>query len=102
MSSLYVRKWVYVTGSVAGWVVYAVLRMLFTLPRRVLVMKLAALAAIVKALSGEGPTYHALDDINFILGRGGEAATTLERLITESRANDLVSMVRGTVIRSLS
>ena len=89
-------------GGLAGWIACLALKALFQLPDAVLLALFAGIAAVVRRIAGDSPATRAVEDLHFIFSRGGEAAAVIKRLILESRNEEVVGVVRGAVIRSLS
>ena len=102
MSPLYVPFWKRTLGSAVGWTLYGLLRALYALPRPVLQLAITAISVVTKAIVGETAASRALDFIRQILRSGDNTATVLNRVVTRSRPDDFVSIVRGVIIRRLS
>ncbi len=102
MSPLYVPFWKRVLGSAAGWTVYGLMRALYALPRPVLLTALDAISVAKKVAAGETATSRALDFVRRVLRDRGNTAAVLDRVIRRSRPYELVGIVRGVVVRSLS
>jgi hypothetical protein len=78
------------------------LRALYALPRPVLRLAITAIFVITKATVGETAASRALDFICQILRSGGNTTTMLNRVVTRSRPDEMVGIVRGVIIRRLS
>ena len=92
----------FVLGSVAGWSVFFIAQLLFRMPNAALAAGFAAVEKIMLTLGKEGPASRAVADIRFVFGQGGEGAAIFRRLATHSRAEELVALIRGAILRSLT
>lgn len=101
MTPLRYSRPAFLLGSLLGWLAYLLVNAVFRLPQRALLAVLAGAERLLRRLGGDGPATRAVDDLHFIFSRGGESAVILRRLITESRAEEVVALVRGAVIRGV-
>jgi hypothetical protein len=84
-------------ATLAGWIAWAAAALAFRLPDRAVAALLAAFAPLVRAPRAR----RAIADLRAAFLRGGREAAIFRRIATESRPRDVVSIVRGAVIRSL-
>ena len=89
-------------GGLAGWAACLTLKALFHLPDAALLLLFRSIAAVARGLLGDCPETRAVEDLHFIFSKGGESAAVIKRLVLESRNEEVVGVVRGAVIRSLS
>lgn len=101
MSRLRYPRAGFLLGSLVGWFAYLLVNAVFRLPRPLLLGVLAGAERLVRGVAGEGPAARAVGDLRFLFSRGGESARILRRLITESRAEEIVALVRGATIRGM-
>lgn len=101
MNDLRIPRWKGALGTVVAWTVYLPLTLLFRLPNALLAALFGALHPLVKAVAGASPASRAVADMQFVFSRGGEGAAVFRKILTQSRAEELVSIVRGAVVRSL-
>ncbi len=88
-------------GSIGGRLACLSINIVFRLPNAALLPLLALVERVLLSLGGQTPATRAVKDLRFIFSRGGESADNLRRLLTRSRPEEIVSFVRGAVIRSL-
>lgn len=101
MHELRIPPWKSTCGLLVAWTVYLPLTLLFRLPNALLAALFRGLHPCVKMLAGESPASRAVADLHFVFSRGGEGATIFRKILTQSRAEELVAIVRGAVVRSL-
>ena len=99
MSPLYIPLWKRAMGSAAGWTFYGLLRALYALPRPVLLL---VITAIQKSIAGETALSRSLDFVRQTLRSKGHTASVLNQVVTRSRPDEVVGIVRGVIIRRLS
>lgn len=97
MSALEISLGKRVTATVAAWAAYGAAAVLFRLPDGAV----AALVRTTRLFVREPKTRRMLADLGEAFARGGREAVALRRIATESRAGDIVAIVRGAVIRAL-
>ena len=91
-----------IAGNTAGWLAWLLLRALFLFPDRLLARLFGLQAWTAIRLAGESPLSRALADLAFVFRRDPAGARIFRRLVTESPAAEMVGIVRGAVLRSLS
>ena len=90
-----------VIGTLIGWKAYLLMGLIFRLPDGPLTLFLKMVAVPVRLFAGDSPVTRGVDDLVWIFGRGGESAAVLRKLLTQSRPEEIVGIVRGAAIRSL-
>lgn len=88
-------------GSAVGWVAYALCMAIMQLPDAALVRLLGGASTFVGAVSGASSAARAVADLHFMFRQSGPSAKVIRDLITRSRPEEIVSIIRGAVIRSL-
>lgn len=101
MNELRIPAWKSMFGTGLAWAVYLPLTLLFRLPNAVLASLFRGLHPLVKTAAGESPASRAVADLHFVFSRAGEGAAIFRKILTQSRAEELVAIVRGAVVRSL-
>lgn len=101
MNDLRIPVWKGTVGTLLAWAVYIPLSLLFRLPNAALAALFRSLHPLVKWVAGESPASRAVADLHYVFSRGGEGALTFRKIMTRSRPEELVSIVRGAVVRSL-
>jgi hypothetical protein len=101
MNELHIPMWKGGLGTLAAWLVVLPLTMLFRLPNVMLAALFKSLLFPVRKLAGESPVSRAVADLHYVFSRGGEGAAIFRKILTRSRTEELVAIVRGAVVRSL-
>lgn len=101
MNELRIPAWKRMLGTALAWAVYLPLTLLFRLPNALLASLFRGLHPLVRAAAGESPASRAVADLHYVFSRGGAGAETFRKILTRSRAEELVAIVRGAVVRSL-
>lgn len=101
MNSLKYPLWQKIIGNIAGYSVYLVLNIVFRLPNSLIALKFRFIKAILSGIMGNTSEMRVMSDLHLIFSKGGEGATVIKKVITRSRPEELIDIVRGSIIRSI-